>query len=133
MSIIPNLTDGPFNVMNGISGKDLKDIDKIVVDVKDKDSLRNMARQSDVILNCVGPYLLYGGEEVVQACVQEGTHHLDLSGESQFLGMLKVFHDQGFISWQAYQLCILLSLENMQLKYNKDAEESGSYIVGCCG
>lgn len=25
-----------------------------------------MARQADVVLNCVGPYLLYGGDEVVQ-------------------------------------------------------------------
>ncbi len=79
-----------------------------MADVSDKESLRAMAKQSDVILNCVGPYLLYGGEEMVQACIQEGTHHLDLSGESQFL-------------------------EKIQLKYNQDAQDNGSYIIGCCG
>ncbi|XP_021953720.1 saccharopine dehydrogenase-like oxidoreductase [Folsomia candida] len=94
--------------MSKASGKDLSNVDKIVADVADRESLRNMARQADVVLNCVGPYLLYGGDEVVQACIQEGTHHLDLSGEPQFL-------------------------EKVQLKYNKDAEESGAYIIGCCG
>jgi len=67
-----------------------------------------MARQAEVVLNCVGPYLLWGGEEVVRACVAEGTHHLDLSGEPQFL-------------------------EVMQLKYNKEAEETGAYVIGACG
>jgi short subunit dehydrogenase-like uncharacterized protein len=90
------------------TGTDLKNVAKIVADVSDPDSLHAMAKQCDVVLNCVGPYLLWGGEEVVRACVEEGTHHLDLSGEPQFLEMV-------------------------QLKYNSRAEESGSYIIGACG
>ena len=45
---------------------------------------------------------------MVKACVAQGTHHVDISGEPQFL-------------------------ETMQLKYNDEAEKKGIYIVGSCG
>ena len=45
---------------------------------------------------------------MVKACVTQGTHHVDISGEPQFL-------------------------ETMQLKYNDEAEKKGIYIVGSCG
>ena len=31
------------------------------------------------VLNCVGPYRFYG-EAVVKACVENGAHHVDISG-----------------------------------------------------
>ena len=46
--------------------------------------------------------------QVVQACVSSGAHHIDISGEPQFL-------------------------EKMQLKYHAEAESKGVYIVGACG
>lgn len=85
----------------------LEKIPIIVADVKNEDSLRAMARQARIIINCVGPYLLYG-ESVVKACVEEGTHHVDVSGEPQFI-------------------------ETMALKYHKQAEEKGIYIISACG
>lgn len=39
-----------------------------------------MAQTTKVVLNCVGPYRLYG-EPVVQACVVAGTDYLDVCGE----------------------------------------------------
>ena len=50
----------------------------------------------------------FSGEQVVQVCLRTLTHHLDISGEPQFL-------------------------ERMQLKYHKEAEEKGVYIIGACG
>jgi hypothetical protein len=32
-------------------------------------------------LNCVGPYRFYG-EDVVKACVENGAHHIDISGQT---------------------------------------------------
>jgi short subunit dehydrogenase-like uncharacterized protein len=50
--------------------------------VKDVSSLKQMASQARVVVNCVGPYRLYG-EAVVSACIASGTHHVDVSGEPQ--------------------------------------------------
>lgn len=41
-----------------------------------------MAARAKVVVNCVGPYRFYG-EPVVKACVNNGAHHVDVSGEPQ--------------------------------------------------
>ncbi len=89
------------------TGRNLKDVEKIMADTSDAESLKSMARQGKVILNCVGPYRFFG-EQMVKACIEEGSHHVDVSGEPQFL-------------------------EGMQLKYHKMAEDKGVYVVGSCG
>lgn len=60
-----------------------------------------------MIINCCGPYRFFG-ETVVKACVDTSTHHVDVSGEPQYM-------------------------ELMQLKYNDIAKEKGIYIVSACG
>lgn len=45
---------------------------------------------------------------MIKACLAAGTHHLDVSGEPEYL-------------------------ENMQLKYDQEALEKNVYIVGSCG
>jgi len=88
-------------------GFDHGSIDMIFCDVNDEGSINDMAAQTKILLNCVGPYR-FTGEKIVKACVAQGTHHVDISGEPQFL-------------------------ETMQLKYNDEAEKKGIYIVGSCG
>lgn len=88
-------------------GKDLTKIPIIIADVNDENSLLQMTKQAKVIANCCGPYRFYG-EAVVKACVANGTSHVDVSGEPQFM-------------------------ETMQLKYNDSAREKGCYIVSACG
>jgi short subunit dehydrogenase-like uncharacterized protein len=53
----------------------------VVADVTNLESLQAMAAQATVVVNLAGPYAI-GGEAVVQACIAQGTHHLDLSGET---------------------------------------------------
>jgi len=84
-----------------------KETDVILCDVNDKSSLEAMAAPARLVLNCVGPYR-FSGEQVVEACLTSGTHHIDISGEPQFL-------------------------EKMQLKYHAEAESKGVYIIGACG
>ncbi|KAG9268980.1 saccharopine dehydrogenase-like oxidoreductase [Astyanax mexicanus] len=83
------------------------EVDIIVADVDDAESLAVMCKQAVIVLNCVGPYRFFG-EPVVKACVENGAHCVDVSGEPQFL-------------------------EGMQLKYDGEAGEKGVYIVGSCG
>jgi len=89
------------------TGMVLKDKDCLVCDVSDDSSLDAMAAQTRLLLNCVGPYR-FSGEQVVASCLRTRTHHIDISGEPQFL-------------------------EKMQLKYHEEAKEKGVYIVGACG
>uniref|UniRef100_A0AAY4A9Q6 Saccharopine dehydrogenase-like oxidoreductase n=1 Tax=Denticeps clupeoides TaxID=299321 RepID=A0AAY4A9Q6_9TELE len=86
---------------------DLKSVDIIIADVGEPESLAAMCRQGVIVLNCVGPYRFFG-EPVVQACVENGAHLLDVSGEPQFL-------------------------EGIQLNYHDKASEQGVYIIGSCG
>ncbi|GFU54997.1 saccharopine dehydrogenase-like oxidoreductase [Nephila pilipes] len=89
---------------------DVADISKTTIiqaNVKDAASISDMCKRARLILNCVGPYKFYG-EVVVAACVENGTHHVDLSGEMKYL-------------------------ETMQAKYFKVAREKGVYIVEACG
>ncbi|NXK83235.1 SCPDL oxidoreductase, partial [Amazona guildingii] len=79
----------------------------LLCDVDDAASLAAMARQTRLVLNCVGPYRFFG-EPVVEACVENGASHIDISGEPQFL-------------------------EGMYLKYNEKAAEKGVYVIGSCG
>ncbi|GFS65967.1 lipid droplet localized protein [Trichonephila inaurata madagascariensis] len=89
---------------------DVLDISKTTIieaDVKNATSIADMCKRARLILNCVGPYKFYG-EVVVTACVENGTHHVDLSGEMKYL-------------------------ETMQAKHFKSAREKGVYIVEACG
>ncbi|MBN3296436.1 SCPDL oxidoreductase, partial [Amia calva] len=83
------------------------EVDIIVADVGEPDSLASMCKQAVIVLSCVGPYRFYG-EPVVKACVENGAHAIDICGEPQFL-------------------------EGMQLNYNKEAREKGVYVIGSCG
>ncbi|XP_064485051.1 saccharopine dehydrogenase-like oxidoreductase [Ornithodoros turicata] len=85
----------------------LDNIPTIIADVEDQHSLDEMVKRTKILLNTVGPYRFFG-RPVVMACVQHGTHHLDVSGEPQYL-------------------------EQMQNEFFKDAEEKGIFVIGACG
>lgn len=87
--------------------KDLSEVPIITADLKDEDSLKQMAERCKVLINCCGPYRFYG-EPVVKACIEAGTHHVDVSGEPQYM-------------------------ERMQLEYHQRAQERGVYVVSACG
>ncbi|KAH8232748.1 hypothetical protein KR038_006880 [Drosophila bunnanda] len=87
--------------------KDLSQVPIFIADVNDKASLLEMARRAKVVVNTAGPYRFHG-ENVVSACIESGTHHVDVSGEPQYM-------------------------ETMQLKYDLRAKEKGVYVVSACG
>lgn len=84
-----------------------KNVPTLIVDIDNAESIRSMCQNAKIIINCVGPYRFYG-EQVVKECLAAGTHHLDVSGEPEYL-------------------------ESMQLKYNKEAQEKNVFIIGSCG
>jgi len=71
----------------------------VVADVTNLESLQAMAAQAKVVLNLAGPYAI-GGEAVVQACIANGTHHLDLTGETFWVQQLIARHHRAAKSAQ---------------------------------
>lgn len=66
-----------------------------------------MASQAKIILNCVGPFRLYG-DPVVAACVESGCDYLDICGEPEFM-------------------------ERMEAVYHEKAVDKASLVVSACG
>jgi short subunit dehydrogenase-like uncharacterized protein len=83
------------------------DLDLLVADVTDRDSLRAIASRARVVVTTVGPYLRYG-EPLVAVCAEAGTDYLDLTGEPEFV-------------------------DRMYLAHHDTAVTSGSRIVHCAG
>lgn len=63
-------------------GNDVTQIPVFICNCDDESSLRKMTQRGRVVINCCGPYRFYG-EPVVKACVESGTHHVDVSGEPE--------------------------------------------------
>ena len=60
------------------------DIPLVVADASDPASIDMMAKRARVIISTVGPYQLYG-DELVAACVANGTDYCDLCGEPAWM------------------------------------------------
>ncbi|KAL1557149.1 putative mitochondrial saccharopine dehydrogenase-like oxidoreductase [Salvia divinorum] len=79
----------------------------LTADTSDPASLGRLASQSRMILDCVGPFRLYG-QPVVAACVESGCDYLDICGEPDFM-------------------------ERMEASYHDKAVENGSLVISACG
>jgi len=88
-------------------GAGASELELIVADSFDKEALTNLASRTRVVLTTVGPYALYGSD-LVEACVNAGTHYCDLAGE---------------VHW----------IRRMIDMHQRRAEETGAKIVHCCG
>lgn len=61
----------------------------LIADINSHESLVNMAKRAKLILNCCGPYRFLG-DAVVKACIEAGTHHVDVSGEPEYMEKVQV-------------------------------------------
>jgi short subunit dehydrogenase-like uncharacterized protein len=68
------------------------DMPLVVADASDPASMDAMAKRAKVILTTVGPYQLYGNE-LVAACVANGTDYTDLCGEPAWMRQKIDQHD----------------------------------------
>jgi len=84
-----------------------KDIQVFVADSHDEKALQEMCKQSKALVTLVGPYATYG-DKLIAACVANGTHYFDLTGETL---------------WASRQIS----------KLESQARESKAIIVHSCG
>lgn len=66
-----------------------------------------MVEMTRVVINCVGPFGVYG-EIVVRECASQGTHYVDITGETKFIA-------------------------EMIDKYDEVARRNGATIIPACG
>jgi short subunit dehydrogenase-like uncharacterized protein len=88
-------------------GPSANDLQLIVADTLDTQSMHDLVRRTRVVLTTVGPYARYGSI-LVEACAKHGTHYCDLAGEVQWIRRMIDQHDT-------------------------EARQSGARIVHCCG
>ena len=89
------------------SGPGAQGADVIVADAADLPALLRLAGQARVVLSTAGPFALYGSE-LVAACVRQGTHYVDITGETPWV------HD-------------------MIVSHQEEAARSGARIIPFCG
>jgi short subunit dehydrogenase-like uncharacterized protein len=107
----------------------------IPADVGDPESLAAMARRTRVVLDLVGPYTLYG-RPVIEACVANGAHYVDLTGEMPFVRQIidafdaraqqagvKVVQVCGFEALPA-DVAVLLAIETARERWDEPLAEA---------
>ena len=82
-------------------------IDLFQVDSFENKALDSITSKAKVIISVVGPYAIYG-KQLIESCVNNNCHYLDITGESSFV-------------------------EYVKNKYSKKAIETNTMLISCCG
>ena len=101
-----------------IAGRSLEKLEKIknkhglpfpiiVADAFDVNALEKMCKDTEVVLSTAGPYHKYGSD-LLGACVKNGCHYVDITGESFWI-------------------------KDMIEKHHKEASNKGVRIISACG
>ena len=101
-----------------IAGRSLEKLEKIknkhglpfpiiVADAFDVSALEKMCKDTEVVLSTAGPYHKYGSD-LLGACVKNGCHYVDITGESFWI-------------------------KDMIEKHHKEASNKGVRIINACG
>ena len=101
-----------------IAGRNLEKLEKIknkhglpfpiiVADAFDVSALEKMCKDTEVVLSTAGPYHKYGSD-LLGACVKNGCHYVDITGESFWI-------------------------KDMIEKHHKEASNKGVRIINACG
>jgi short subunit dehydrogenase-like uncharacterized protein len=81
--------------------------DVLIADAQDDSALNTLAAQTRVVATTAGPFSLYG-TKLLEACVRNGTHYCDITGETP---------------WIRQQID----------RHHAQAAADGTRIVPCCG
>jgi short subunit dehydrogenase-like uncharacterized protein len=114
--------------------------ESLVADVGDPASLAAMASRARVVLDLVGPYTLHG-TPVIEACVENGAHYVDLTGEIPFVrrtidafhrraeqASVKVVQVSGFEALPP-DLCVLLAAETGRERWGEELAEADAVVT----
>ena len=78
--------------LQDVANKLSANVEILIADSNDKEGLRNICSRSRVVLSTAGPFHRYGSK-LVAACVENGTHYVDITGENFWVkGLLSLIH-----------------------------------------
>lgn len=63
-----------------------------IFDLNDQDALNNALKEVKVVIHAAGPFQ-YTAKQMVEACLQTGTHYLDINGDITIFEMIKRYDD----------------------------------------
>jgi len=70
------------------------DIEILVADSDDEAGLNDICSRSKVVLSTAGPFHRYGSK-LVKACVENGSHYVDITGENFWVkGLIEKYHEE---------------------------------------
>lgn len=76
-----------------------------------KDELDKLAKKTKVIVNAVGPYHKYS-TPVVEACANNGTHYLDVTGETPWVWeLIGKYHETAKANGAIVSSCLSTSTQ----------------------
>ena len=82
-----------LEAVKNAAGQGAKKAGIIVADAHDNAALDKLAQSAKVVLSTAGPFALYGSD-LVEACVNNGTHYVDITGETPWVhGLIAKFHE----------------------------------------
>ncbi|HEX3241505.1 MAG TPA: saccharopine dehydrogenase NADP-binding domain-containing protein [Solirubrobacterales bacterium] len=114
--------------------------ESLVADVGDPASLAAMAARTRVVLNLVGPYTLHG-TPVIEACIENGAHYMDLTGEIPFVRRtIDAFHERAaeagvkIVEVSGFEalppdLSVLLAAETARERWGEELVEADAVVT----
>ncbi len=71
-----------------------ENVDYLHCPLENTSDVNEMVRSTKMVITTAGPFSVYGGERLLGACAEAGTHYSDLSGEGFWQReMIDAFHD----------------------------------------
>ncbi|KAI8351587.1 Saccharopine dehydrogenase-domain-containing protein [Mortierella sp. GBAus27b] len=72
----------------------LANLPLVKADASSQESLQDMTARTKVVISTVGPFIHYG-VPLVEACVKQGTHYIDSTGEFSFVNtIIEKYHEE---------------------------------------
>ncbi|WUR02759.1 saccharopine dehydrogenase (SCCPDH) [Vairimorpha necatrix] len=102
--IIPYLEN--YDLKIGLASRNISNLESSNLP-KIQCELTEAPSQTNILINCAGPYHLIG-EEIIKSCIRNKTHYIDLCGEVHFI---KYIYN----------------------KYHNEALKEGLFIIQACG
>jgi short subunit dehydrogenase-like uncharacterized protein len=72
---------------------DEKGLEHMVLDINDAKSLVDFLSKGKVVIHCAGPFI-HTAKQMISACLETGTHYLDITGEYQVFDLAQSFDQQ---------------------------------------
>jgi len=122
----------------------IHDPDVMRADLKNPLDLRKIALSCDCVINIAGPFMLTGGEMLVEACLQHDCDYVDVNGEVPYTHKLLQYHTiakaakvfivpNSAFAGGATDLACWLACRTLKEKHGEKTRQCRGYIAGSDG